>query len=148
MSNNTYKTVWNANLNALPQDQRGYYKLSMIAEVERKKLIPITNSYRPLNIVANTASPWCGCPWKTAHIANINFSGQETLIGTINGVNANFSLAHGNVDTGTLLITINNAPATNYVISGTSNQNIAFNTAPGNLSVIFAYYAYGDYWYA
>ena len=92
----------------------------------------------------------CTLRWRTAKrgkVVEIPL-GQETLIGTINGVNANFSLAHGNVDTGTLLITINNAPATNYVISGTSNQNIAFNTAPGNLSVIFAYYAYGDYWYA
>jgi hypothetical protein len=142
--NNTYKTSWNANLNALPQDQRGYYKLSVIAGVERQKVG--TNSFRPLNVVGNTVSPQTGQPWQTANISNISFSGQEVPAGLVNGVNKNFTLANGTVDPLTLTMNINSSPLTiniDYTISGGTNQNIAFASAPANSSIIHAYYAYG-----
>jgi hypothetical protein len=84
-----------------------------------------------------------GNPWTTANISNIQFSGQETPIGIINGVNKNFTLAHGNVVPSTLTIIINDSPILSYGLSGGSNQNIAFSVAPANNSVIFTYYAYG-----
>jgi len=100
----------------------------------------------PLNIVANTVSPQTGNPWTTSNISNISFSGQEVPSGNINGINTNFTLAHGTVDPLTLLITINDQPLVdniNFTVSGISKQTITFTTAPPNKSKIFAYYAYG-----
>jgi hypothetical protein len=57
MSNNTYQTVWNATLNALPKSQRGAYKCQNIAQVERQKVG--TNSYRVNNV-------WDGKGWTTS----------------------------------------------------------------------------------
>jgi hypothetical protein len=142
--NNTYKTVWNPILNALPQDQRGYFKLSQIASPERQKLG--TNSFRPLNVVGNTHSPLTGHPWITANIANIKFSGQEIPVGNINGINKNFSLAHGKIDPSTISITINDIPLTinsDYSLSGATNQSLSFSSAPLINSKIYAYYIYG-----
>lgn len=144
MSNNTYKTVWNPTLNALPQDERGYYKLSVIAGPNRRS----TGEpyFRPLNVVANTVSPQTGQPWQTANISNIAFSGQEAPAGNINGINTNFTLAHGTVDPLTLTIVINDQLQiinTNYVVSGATKQNITFTVAPARLSNLHAYYAYG-----
>jgi hypothetical protein len=63
--NNTYKDggVWNAALNALPKSQRKLYKLTQIAEVERKKVG--TPSFRILNNIVGdgTVCPVNGHPW-------------------------------------------------------------------------------------
>ena len=146
MSNNTYNDggKWNKALNALPKDQRGYYKLSVIAAVERQKMG--TNSFRPLNVVANTHSPQTGHPWQTANITNVRASSREVPSGIINGVNTNFSVAHGTVDPLTMFITIDDVPlnqGTDYVISGATKQNIAFVIAPANNSIIYTYYGFG-----
>jgi len=139
--NNTYKTVWNSTLNALPQNQRGYYKLSIIAGPNRQ--VAGEPYFRPLNVVANTVSPQTGQPWQTANISNIHFSGQEVPVGNINGINTTFTLAHGKVDPLTLTITINGVPSVNYTVSGATNQSITFSSAPLKQSQIFAFYAYG-----
>jgi hypothetical protein len=144
-SNNTYKTVWNSTLNALPQNERGYYKLSVIAAPNRQ--VSSEPFFRPLNVVANTVSPQTGHPWRTANIGNLSFSGQEVPAGIVNGINPNFTLAHGTVDPLTLTININDSPQiinVNYTVSGGTKQNIAFATAPANLSIIHAYYLYGS----
>ena len=141
MPNNTYKTVWNPTLNALPQNQRGYYKLSHIAAPNRQSVGQ--PYYRVLNVVANTTSPSVGNPWTTANISNIHFSGQETPLGNINGTNTNFTLANGKVDPATLLIIINGSAVSSYSVSGATNQNITFTSAPSKQSTIYAYYAYG-----
>ncbi len=142
MPNNTYQTVWNPTLNALPQDERGYFKLANIAAPNRQSVGE--PYFRVLNVVANTHSPSTGHPWQTANISNINFSGQETPAGNINGSNRNFTLAKGKVDPATLSIVINDQVITNYAVSGATNQDITFGFAPANNSVIFAYYAYGS----
>lgn len=63
MANNTYQTVWNATLNALPKSQRKDYKLQNIAAPERQK--KGTNSYRPYNQYTSpgTHSPTTGHPY-------------------------------------------------------------------------------------
>jgi len=151
MPNNTYQTVWNANLNALPQNERGYYKLSQIAAPNRQSVGE--PYFRVLNVIGNTVSPNTGHPWQTTNISNISFSGQEVPSGNINGTNKNFTLAHGTIDPATLTIIINGDPLTNnidYTVSGATNQNITFTNAPGNILIpnantlqMYAYYAYG-----
>ncbi|VVC05063.1 Uncharacterised protein [uncultured archaeon] len=144
MANNTYQTVWNPTLNTLPQNERGYYKLSQIAAPERQKIG--TNSYRPLNVVANTVSPTVGHPWTTQALANVNFSGQETPTGNVNGINATFYLANGTVDISTLTITVDDLlqiQNQDYTISGATYQTIQFIDAPSKKSIIYAFYAYG-----
>jgi hypothetical protein len=69
MANNTYQNVallginWNEILNALPQSERGAYKLANIASPERQKFG--TNSFRPLDVfnAPGTVSPMTGQPW-------------------------------------------------------------------------------------
>lgn len=144
MANNTYQTVWNPTLNDLPKDERGYYKLSQIASPERKKVG--TNSFRPLNVVANTVSPSTGHPWTTANLSSINFSGIETPNGNINGINTEFILKNGTVDPITLTIIIDDKLQqinSDYLVSGVTNQNITFASAPTKNSIIYAYYGYG-----
>jgi hypothetical protein len=65
-SNNSFfkiGTNWNAILNQLPKRQRGEFKLIHIAQPERQKAG--TNSYRKLNIYAETVSPVNSHPWST-----------------------------------------------------------------------------------
>lgn len=81
MSNNTYKTIWNPILNALPQNQRGAYKCANIAQVERQKVG--TPSYRILNVYVGTVSPVVGHPWTTSGEINASYAFQDSLTSTI-----------------------------------------------------------------
>jgi hypothetical protein len=147
MPNNTYQTVWNPTLNALPQDERGYYKLSVIAAPNRQSVGE--PYFRVLNVVANSVSPSTGHPWTTANIAagTIQISGQEVPTGVKNGSNQNFTLKHGTVDPTTVFVTINDRILIinqDYTISGGTNQNLTLlDIAPKPLDWFFAYYAYG-----
>lgn len=68
MANNTYQTIWNPILNALPKAERGPYKLLNIAQPERQKVG--TNSFRILNVYSITAplatKPWITTPSNTS----------------------------------------------------------------------------------
>jgi hypothetical protein len=144
MPNNTYKTVWNPTLNALPQDERGYYKLSQIAAPNRQSVGQ--PYFRVLNQVANTHSPSTGHPWSTANISNIQFSGQETPIGAIDGSNKNYSLRHGKVDPATFFATVNDkilVSTVDYTLTGATFQTLSLTNAPAKSSWFFVYYAYG-----
>lgn len=148
MPNNTYQTVWNPTLNALPQNERGYYKLSKIAAPNRQSVGE--PYYRVLNQVANTVSPSTGHPWTTANITagTIQFSGQEIPAGIKNGSNQNFTLKNSNVDPSTVFTTINDqilVMNVDYTISGATNQNLTLlDTAPKSSDWFFVYYAYSS----
>lgn len=62
-NNNTYMTIWNATLNALPKNQRGAYKCQNIAQLNRQKIG--TNMYRILNVYTGSKAPVSGRPWTT-----------------------------------------------------------------------------------
>lgn len=135
---------WNAILNSMPQNERGPFKEIWIAQPERQD--QNTAGFRPLNVWANTHSPQTGQPWQTANISLINFSGQEIPTGNINGTNTNFTLAHGTIDPITLTVVLNGTPLIineQFTVSGGTNQNITFATAPPSKAQLFVYYAYG-----
>ena len=148
MPNNTYGVVWNPTLNALPQDERGYYKLSHIAAPNRQSIGE--PYFRILNVVANTVSPSVGQPWTTANIVagTLKFSGREIPDGNANGTNTIFTLAHGTVDPASFSGTINDIPLgsnpnVDYTLSGGTNQILTLSAAPAINSEFYVYYAYG-----
>jgi hypothetical protein len=138
MANNTYQTSWNTILNALTKADRGAYKCTYIAQVERSKVG--TNSYRVLHTYTGSVSPVQGHPWSTS--ATIYFSGNSTLSPTPDGTTTIFTIPNSAVVDGSLIISYNGLvlnPDKDYTIS---DQTITMSFAPSASMILSAFYIY------
>ena len=77
----------------------------------------------------------------------ISFSSNETPAGLQNSVNTIFSLLHGIVEPGSLILVLNGLNLNiglDYNLSGVTNQTITFTFAPKSTDIIRAWYVYGS----